>query len=147
MENFMLYFPYIVLGIAVALWGVEKFWYEVCLVPFKMKKFNLLLNKGQLKIQDCPQSREDKRKGLFHEKSDATQTWALNHEAKQGFMDTRIHLDREDKYSSSDVCEEWYGGEWRTTFRRKGYQGFFAAFIITKVMHIYVCLNIINIGL
>ena len=70
-------------------------------------------------------------------------------------MDTRIHLDREgndlkSRYSSplksSDVFEELYGGEWRTTFRRKGYQGFFAAFIITKVMHLYAC-NIINIGL
>ena len=139
----MLYFPYIVLGIAIALWGVEKFWYEVFLVPFKMKRFNLLLNKGQIREQDCPQSREDKRNGVFRKKSDATQMWALDNEAKQGFMDTRTHLDREDNYlkssyssllNSSDVFEELYGGEWRTTFRRKGCQGFFAAFIIAKVM-------------
>lgn len=60
-------------------------------------------------------------------------------------MDTRTHLDREDShlkssssspFNSSDVFEEFYGGEWRRTFRRKGCQGFFTAFIITKVFEL-----------
>ena len=138
----MLYFPYIMLGIGIALWSVEKFCSEIFQVPFKIKKFGLLLNKEGHQNQDCPQSLNDKKNGVFHQKSDETQTWALSNEAKQGFMDSRIHLDKEDlelrlpfcyALRTSSVHEEMYGGKLRTTFKQKGRQGYFLAFIITKV--------------